>query len=306
MILVTGSTGLNGSAVIREFVRNGAHVRALVRDPEKAAALGAPPNVEIVQGDMARPETLERAFEGVHRILMISTANNSLVETQRSFIDAAKRVGVRHIVKFSGMGCEPSSPFRFARMHGEIERYLEASGLAWTHLRPSQFMQVYFREVGSIRTDRKLAVPMGDARIAPVDVEDIARVAFALLHTDGHEGQRYEMTGPEALTMTEVVERLTDVVGGPVRYVDVDPAAKRQQLLAAGIPAAFADGMDELFKLRRNGSDESRVNLSTHQTFGVEPTSFAEFTRRNADIFRGDATPSHLWASGWQPPTSAR
>lgn len=305
MILVTGTTGLNGSAVIREFVQNDAPVRALVRDPEKAAALPTPPNVEIVQGDMARPETLGPALDGIHRVLMISTANNSLVETQRSFIDAAKRAGVRHIIKFSGVGCEPNSSFRFARMHGELEQYLESSGLAWTHLRPSQFMQVYFREVPTILSDHELAVPMGEARIAPVDVADIAKVAFALLRSDGHEGRRYEMTGPEALSMTEVAERLADVVGEPVRYVDVDPHAKRQQLLAAGIPTDLADAMDELFDLRRNGSAESRVDLSTHEAFGIQPTTFAEFARRNADVFRGDTSPAHLWASGWQPPTPA-
>jgi uncharacterized protein YbjT (DUF2867 family) len=158
MILVTGSTGLNGSAVIREFARHSHPVRALVRDRERAAQLGAPPaSVEIVEGDMSQPETLAPALDGVHRVLMISTANNDLAETQRTFVDAVAHAGVPHVVKFSGIGCEPGSPFRFARVHGEIEHHLEASGLAWTHLRPSQFMQVYFREVRSILGDRNLA-----------------------------------------------------------------------------------------------------------------------------------------------------
>lgn len=306
MILVTGTTGLNGSAVIREFVRNGVPVRALVRDRGKAAAPGTPPNVEIVHGDMSRPETLGPVLDGVHRVLMISAANNGLLETQRTFVDAVRRAGVEHVVKFSGIGCEPGSSFRFARMHGQAERYLEASGLAWTHLRPSQFMQVYFREVPGVLTDRTLALPMGDARIAPVDVEDIARIAFAVLNTEGHEGRRYEMTGPEALTMTEIAERLSEVLGQPVRYINADPAAKRQQLVASGIPTDFADAMDELFRLRRSGADESRVNLSTHEAFGIQPTTFAEFARRNAAVFQGHVSPSHLWASGWQPSARTR
>lgn len=305
MILVTGTTGLNGSAVIREFIRRDEPVRALVRDLDKASGLGSAPNVEIVQGDMRLPETLGPVLDGVDRVLMISAADRRLVETQCTFIDAAKSAGVRHIVKFSGVGCNPDSTFRFARMHGEIERYLEASGLAWTHLRPSQFMQVYFREVPSILNDSTLSVPMGDAKLAPVDVEDIARAAFALLHTDGHETKRYDMTGPEALTMTEVAQRLSQVLAKPVRYVDADPEMKRRKLLAAGIPADFADAMDELFSQRRSGSEESRVNLTTHDTFRIQPTTFAEFVRRNADVFRGEATPSHLWASGWRSPSPA-
>jgi uncharacterized protein YbjT (DUF2867 family) len=297
MILVTGATGLNGSTAIREFVRRREPVRALVRSAAKAASGGAAANVEVVEGDMLRPETLVDALDGVDRVLMISTAEAQLAETQRSFIDAAKQADVRHIVKFSGLGASLETPFRFNRMHAEVERYLEQSGLAWTHLRPSQFMQVYFREAPTIASEGVFYLPLEHARLAPVDVEDIAKAAFALLHGDGHEGKAYEMTGPEALTMDEVAERLSTVLGKPIRYINVAPDEKRRTLLSAGIPPAFADAMDELFRERRKGA-ESTVNLSTHETLGVRPTTFEEFARRNAAVFRGQTAPSHLWSSG--------
>jgi uncharacterized protein YbjT (DUF2867 family) len=297
MILVTGATGLNGATAIREFVRRREPVRALVRSAAKATSGGAPANVEVVEGDMLHPETLGDALDGVAGVLMISTADAQLAETQRSFIDAAKQADVRHIVKFSGRGASLETPFRFNRMHAEVERYLEQSGLEWTHLRPSQFMQVYFREVPTIASEGVFYLPLEDARIAPVDVEDIAKAAFALLHGDGHEGKAYEMTGPEALTMDEVAERLSTVLGKPIRYVNVAPNEKRRTLLSAGIPPAFADAMDELFRERRKGA-ESTVNLSTHQTLGVRPTTFEEFARRNAAVFRGQTAPSHLWSAG--------
>jgi uncharacterized protein YbjT (DUF2867 family) len=297
MILVTGATGLNGSTAIREFVRRREPVRALVRSAAKAASGGAAANVEVVEGDMLRPETLVDALDGVDRVLMISTAEAQLAETQRSFIDAAKQADVRHIVKFSGLGASLETPFRFNRMHAEVERYLEQSGLAWTHLRPSQFMQVYFREAPTIASEGVFYLPLEHARLAPVDVEDIAKAAFALLHGDGHEGKAYEMTGPEALTMDEVAERLSTVLGKPIRYINVAPDEKRRTLLSAGIPPAFADAMDELFRERRKGA-ESTVNLSTHETLGLRPTTFEEFARRNAAVFRGQTAPSHLWSSG--------
>jgi uncharacterized protein YbjT (DUF2867 family) len=297
MILVTGATGLNGSAAIREFVRRREPVRALVRSAAKAASGGVPANVEVVEGDMLRPETLGAALDGVDRVLMISTADARLAETQRSFIDAAKRADVRRIVKFSGRGASLETPFRFNRMHAEVERYLEESGLEWTHLRPSQFMQVYFREAPTIASEGVVYLPLEDARVAPVDVEDIAEVGFALLHGDGHEGKAYEMSGPEALAMDEVAERLARVLGKPIRYVNVAPDEKRRTLLSAGIPPAFADAMDELFRERRKGA-ESTVNLSTHETLGVRPTTFEEFARRNAAVFPGQTVPSHLWSSG--------
>src|SRR4051812_6506068 len=117
MILVTGATGLNGSAVIREFVRRGEPVRALVRSAAKAATMNVPVTVEVVEGDMRRPESLGKALADVERVLMISSADAHLAETQRSFIDAAREAGVPHIVKFSGLGADRDSSFRFARIH---------------------------------------------------------------------------------------------------------------------------------------------------------------------------------------------
>jgi uncharacterized protein YbjT (DUF2867 family) len=128
MILVTGATGLNGSAVIRGFVRQCEPVRALVRSAAKAASLGSSAVVEVVEGDMRDEATLAAALDGVDRVLMISSADGWLGETQRSFIDAAHRARVEHVVKFSGLGVALDSGFRFTRIHAEIERYLEQSG----------------------------------------------------------------------------------------------------------------------------------------------------------------------------------
>jgi hypothetical protein len=86
-------------------------------------------------------------------------------------------------------------------------------------------------------------------------------------------------------------------VGKPVHYVNVAPEEKRQALLAAGLPPAFADAMDELFDERRKGSAESTVNLSAHETLGVRPTTFDEFARRDAAVFCGESAPSQLWTS---------
>lgn len=301
MLLVTGAAGASGTAVVREFARRGVPVRALVRRVVEGAGPERPPTVELVQGDMAEPDTLGAAFDGVERVLMISSPDRSLTHTQRTFIDAAKRAGVRHVVKFSGRGCRPDSGFRFARMHGEVEQYLERSGLAWTMLRPSQFMHVYLREARTIARDGTLALPMAHARLAPVDVEDIAKIAVEVLLGEGHEDRRYEITGPEALTMDEVAETFSAAIGRPVRYVDVEPAAMHRSLLEAGIPDEFADAMDELFAERRKNLDESRVDLSTHARFEVDPTTLFAFARRHAAVLRGEAAADRVWASGWRP-----
>ena len=125
MILVTGTTGLSGSAVIRECVGRGLPVRALVRNANKVTALGIPGTVELVEGDMLKPDTLEEALDDVERVLLISSPDQHLVETQCTFIDAAKRAGVRHIVKLSGMGCWSDSTYPVrtdARRGGTVSR----------------------------------------------------------------------------------------------------------------------------------------------------------------------------------------
>ena len=294
-ILVTGAAGQSGSAVLHEFARQRILVRALVRNRAKAQPLEALSNVEIVVGDMLRPETLGPALEGVHRVLMISSANEQMVDTQCTFIDAAKRAGVEHIVKFSGKESNigfDAKKFRFTRMHEEIERYVETSGLAWTHLRPSQFMQVYLREIPTIVNNSALFLPLENVKLSPVDQQDIAKVAFALLRDDGHEGKIFEMTGPEALNMAEVAERISQAIGKKVGYVRITAAERRQALMKAGISPFFADALDEQLSERLR-CPQSTVSLSTHKAFSVRPTTFAEFAHRHLVAFRGGSlTPS--------------
>lgn len=291
MILVTGANGRPGSAVIREFARRHEPVRALVRDTAKADGLKALPGVDVRCGDMLWPETLASALAGVDRVLMISSAGPQMLETQCTFIDAANKAGVDHIVKFSGKesidGFEPEK-FRSTRSHEQIQRYLIASGTPWTALQPSQFMQVYFEEVPDIVRFGELRVPLGGTTLAPVDIDDIAKVAYAVLTTPGHEGQTYAMTGPEALSMADVAGRIGDAIGKPVQYRDVSGEDKERSWLAAGYPPQRASAFTQLFAERKR-LGRSTVDLSTHRRFGIEPTTFAQFARRNADVFRGDA-----------------
>jgi uncharacterized protein YbjT (DUF2867 family) len=289
MILITGANGRPGSATVRAFARHGTPVRALVRDPEKADELRALPGVDVRYGDMLWPQTLEPALAGVDRVLMISNAGPDMLETQVTFIDAATKAGVGHIVKFSGKDSTDgfdNEKFRSSRSHEQIQRYLFASGTPWTVLQPSQFMQVYFEEVPDIVASGELRLPLGDTTLAPIDIDDIAEIAYAVLTTSGHEGRTYAMTGPEALTMTDIAGHLSEAVGKPVRYRDVTSGEKQRAWLEAGYPPPRAAAFAQLFQ-ERSRLGRSSVDLSAHELFGIEPTTFAQFARRNADIFRG-------------------
>lgn len=289
MKLLTGVTGSAGSIVVREFAAQQVPVRVLVRDRGKGQWLDDLPTVEVVYGDMLRPDTLTAALADIDRVLMISSPRQQMVETQCRFIDAAKAAGVGHIVKFSGKESGTTfdpNRFRGTRWHLEIERYLEASGVAWSHLRPSQFMQFYLPGTltGVDSRRRELVMPIGDSRLAPVDITDIAKVAVAMMRADGIEGRAFDMTGPEALTMAEIAARITAATGRRYRYTAVTLEQKRALHQAEGLPPEVLDLLDEIYRGRAE-SPESRVVLDTHREFGVEPTSFAAFARRHAAAF---------------------
>ena len=285
MILLTGATGTAGSFIANEFVRERVPVRILVRNRAKAAGLEKVPTVEIVEGDMSKRSTLGLALDGVDRVLMISAPLMDMVETQSAFIDASKAAGIRHVIKFSGLDARPETTFPFGIMHREIEEYLERSGLAWTQLRPTGFMQEYLRETPSIIQDGAFYLALGDVKLNPIDLVDVAKVGFLLLRDGGHEGARLHMTGPEALTMREMADRISRAVGKTVRYVPVSPLRRRQALIAHGVPPQIADALDRQVEERLRGGIESQVDLSTHQLFNVKPTTFLEFAQTNAEAF---------------------
>ena len=288
-VLITGASGLAGSAVTREFVRSSYPVRVLVRNRAAARAFEAFPTVEVVEGDMLRPETLTDALSGVDRVLLISSPDQQMVETQSTFIDAAKRSSVQHIVKFSGLSAaDVNTPFVFGSMHAEIESYLERSGLSWTHLRPSQFMTEYLREAPTILAQSALFLPLKDAKLVPVDTADIAKVAYLLLTTSGHEGKTYAMSGPAALSMDEIAEQISLAVNKTVRYVSISHEERRNALLAAGVPSFLVDALDVQASERLKGA-EAIVHSATHAELGISPTTFAEFARRNAGAFLGES-----------------
>ncbi len=289
-ILVAGAAGLAGSQVIREFVKNRYPVKALVRTRDKGQAYNAFQTVEIVEADMSKEDAVVTVLAGVESVLLISSPRPEMVETQCTVIDAAKRAGVRHIVKFSGLSAKDiDSPFIFGNMHAEVEHYLEGSGLNWTHLRPSQFMTEYLREVPTLVENDALFLPLDEVRLAPVDVVDVAKAAFALLTTSGHHQRIYEMSGPESLNMFQVAEQISHATKRSIRYVSVPFETRSNALLAAGIPSFLVSALEVQARERFNRSTESEVHLSTHEMLGITPTTFWEFAHRNAGAFLGNS-----------------
>lgn len=286
-ILVSGAAGQSGTLILRALAARQQPVRALVRDTAKAKDLAALTGISLYYGDMLAKDSLKAALDGVERALLLSSANDRMVETQCIFIDACKEAGVTHVIKFSGeeaqQGYDPQR-FRFTREHEQIEDYLERSGLQWTHLRPSQFMQVYLREAAAIGRSHELRLPLESIRMAPVDLRDVAGVAAALLAEGGHTGSSLRLTGPEALSMSDIAGILSRVTGNAIRYVPISWGERKTSLSAAGLPDYFLDAL-EAQTAERVRNPEAIVDTSTHQLFGIKPTAFSQFAQQHAATF---------------------
>jgi uncharacterized protein YbjT (DUF2867 family) len=285
VILVTGATGLVGGAVVRRLVEQGVPVRALIRSPEKAAAL-AGPAVETVVGDFARPETLGPALQGVTRALLISHHDVRQVQLQGNFVEAARRAGPVHIVKLSGLGTAPGSRLQSGRWHAETEARIREAGLPWTFLHPPYFMQNLLRSAPAVAAHGVLTAAMHEGRIAMVDARDVAAVAAAALTAPGHAGQTYVITGPEALSHARVAAILSEAVGRRIVHRDIALDAFREQLVAGGTPPWLVDVRMEFTTVLREGF-AARVTDTVLRTTGRPPRTFAAFADEHAARFRG-------------------
>jgi len=195
-----------------------AHVpmRLVVRDPSRAPSL---PGADVWQAAYDDEAAALGALDGIETLFMVSAAENRhRVDEHKTFVDAAQRAGVRHVVYTSFYGAAADAVFTLGRDHFATEEHIKASGMGHTFLRDNfylNYLSYFAGDEGVIRG------PAGQGRLSAVAQEDVAAVASAVLLAPAeHLGQTYDLTGPEALTLGEAAAILTRVTGSPVRYVD--------------------------------------------------------------------------------------
>jgi uncharacterized protein YbjT (DUF2867 family) len=284
MILVTGATGNVGTELARILTARDVPFRAMVRSPEAAKKTDALVGAEIVVGDFDDAAAIARALAGVERAFLLTNSSQRAEERQAAFVAAARRAGVRHVVKLSQWAADPGSPVRFLRYHAAVENAIRESGMGYTFLRPNLFMQGLLGFRASIVAEGQFYAAAGDAKISAVDVRDIAAVAAAALTEDEHAGRTYDITGPEALTHTEMAERLSAAVGRRIEFVDVAPDAMRQALVSAGVQAWQADGLLEDYAHYRRG-EAAAIASGIQEASGKAPRTFADFASDYAAVF---------------------
>ncbi len=283
MILVTGATGKVGQEVVRQLASANIPMRAFVRDPLRASHIRLP-GVQIAVGDLSKPETLDAAMDGVDRVFLLSAPDPDQVNLQSNAIDSARRMGARHVVKVSVAG-GPDSGTQIGRWHWTTETQLKESGLEFTILRPTSYMQQLFLFAPAIAATGSFQLAMGAGAVAVVDTRDVAAVAVCALTQSGHENRIYDLTGPEALTFEEMALELSHATGKKITYVHVPPEYARKQLLQMGLPRWLVEDMIVLSASFREGYGAA-VSPAVRDVTNRAPRSFSEFARDYAPVFR--------------------
>ncbi len=244
LILVTGATGNTGSGLVPTLLAAGARVRALVHSPAKAEALRRQ-GAEVVVGDLGQPDSLAEVVAGVDRIYLCLFNGPEQANHGRNLLAAARKAGRPHVVHHSASGSDRS---RIIRHIQEVEAELRASGLPFTILRPTFYLQNTLMAVPTVSSHGAIYLPMKQGRMAMTDVRDIVDVAARVLLEGGHEGKAYALTTPEAFTIAEFAAALGAELKKPVQYVDVTPAAARESMVGMGMDGWIVDGYLELFE----------------------------------------------------------
>lgn len=280
MILLTGITGNNGGAIATALLEKGVRFRALVRDPNKAIAW-ADKGVELVKGDLADRQSIAAALDGVDRAVLVLRNGIEQERLELNFIRTAQEAGLSWIIKLSSPEAVRGTTSPIPLAHIAAEDAIMASGMNWTFVRPSFFMQNFRGAVPKAKATGILSMPMGNGNAALTDCADAGAFIAHLLtdkNPEKHYGQCYDITGPdEVMTFAEIARVIGEVVGREVVYQDADPKAYQQALRPFVSSDWHSDAVAHLFAEIADGTTPGHKTDTFQKIMGRPGRSFREF-----------------------------
>ncbi len=287
-LLVTGASGHLGGRVLAHLLNThnipAEQIIATTRNPASLAELAAQ-GVDVRAASFDNPASLIAAFSGAERMLLISTdaldEPGKRLRQHQAAVAAAKEAGVQHIT-YTSMPQPDDSLVTFAPDHLGTEQALEASGLQWTILRDSWYMDNLYMTLPSVLATGQWYTSSGEGRIANVSREDCARAAAAVLAGAGESGKRYNLTGPELLTTAQIAALLSEELGKAIEVVHLDDESLTQGMIAAGVPAPVAP----VFVSFDANTREGKIAVQTDDVktlTGKAPQNYREFIRQHRD-----------------------
>jgi (4-alkanoyl-5-oxo-2,5-dihydrofuran-3-yl)methyl phosphate reductase len=280
--LITGATGDVGSKVAEEMLARGQRVRILVRNPDKAHVLFGG-QVEMFVGNLADPSALTKAMEGVQSVFLVNSGPEIPKRDEIAAI-AAQGAGVKHLVKLSSLDVQHGLAIGAWHEHGEAA--IRAVGPPFTFLRPSGFMSNLLAWANSIREEGIVRSCTGEGRRAFIHSSDIAAVASEVLVSGGYVGKSLFLTGPEALTFSEVTAKISGVIGKPLIFQPISDAEARHRYAATGAPFEETEAHVALWRAIREGR-LAMVTDTVETILHRKPVGLEPWISENAAAFAG-------------------
>ncbi|MFI8943948.1 NAD(P)H-binding protein [Streptomyces syringium] len=271
-ILVTGATGALGRHVVERLRQAGRTVRALTRTPGEAT--GLPGDVEVVGGDLTKPQTLAAAFDGVSAVHLLGATghDHAPLRTGPQIMAMVAEAGVRRLTVLS------------AGEEGELEQAVRDSGLEWTFIWPIDFMSNALGWSDTIRDTAEVREPYAHRRTASADEADVADVVATVLAKGGHAGRRLIVSGPEALTPADKVSAIAAATGRRIRFTELTGNQARRQWRAEGWPE---EGIEFMMRMWATVPEAvAEVTSVVEEVVGRPPRTFTQWAAAHADAFR--------------------
>jgi NAD(P)H dehydrogenase (quinone) len=276
LIAVTGATGGVGGRVAARLAARGVPQRLVVRDPSRAPRLDGA-DVRAAPGGFGDAAEMRAAFEGAHTLLLVPAAEApDRVEQHYAAVDAAAAAGIRRIVYLSFLNASPDSTFTLARHHYLTEERVRATGLPFTVLRMSLYLDFIPPMIGE---DGIIRGPADDGHVAPILRDDLADVAVAVLTQDGHDGQTYDVTGGDRFTLAEAAATITRVTGRTVAFEDETLEQAYASRAHYGAPDWEVEGWVTSYAAIGAGELDV-VSDTVRRLAGHEPVTLAEYVAR--------------------------
>jgi len=288
-ILVTGASGNIGSEVVKQLlaVTPAVSIKAAVHSRQNVKNVKDGDRVKVIPIDYNELDTLREALKDVDKLFLLTPDVPNAPDLASNAVSEAKKVGIRHIVKQSVMGADLEADVGTMRLHCQVEKIIEQSGIPFTFLRPNEFMQNFINFYSpSIKGNNAFYIPLEDAKVSLVDVRDIAAIAVeSLIDEDKHKNKTYLITGPEALSYHQVAEVLSNATGRKISYVNISEEEAKAAMKEIGMSDWLINTVSELSDYFRKGK-ASEVSPAVEEVTGRKPISFSQFANDYADAFR--------------------
>ena len=278
LVLVVGATGTIGYEVCKSLNETGIPVRGTYHSEGGKQKLDRLNLAEVIHLNMEDKSSLDAAFRGVTKAFLLVPDRPDMVELGISLIDAAKKAKVEYVVRSSAMGASEDNTLMYAQWHGKIDARLKETGIEYTLLLPSYFMQNYITfDREQIAVQNGIYLPFGDGKVSCIDVRDIAAVAKkCFLESSKHIGKNYTLTSSEALSGAEQATIFSRHLDRQITYHNIPPEKEEKAMLAMGMPKILVKALSQLHSFCK-ANEFAEISPDVETVLDRQPISFDRF-----------------------------